>query len=408
MLLTLKIALRYLFSKKSHTAINAVSIVSVCGVAIATMAMICTLSVYNGFEGIITKLYSELDPQIEVRAKIGKTLQTTAPQIKKIETIEGVESVTPIIEDNALAVFGENQQPVIIRGVPENYSSVSGIEEALIDGTTEFYDSIPSVVIGVGVSNKLEVAANFIYPITLYAPKRLAKVNLVNPTTSFNTKQAYCTGVFSISQPEYDDNLIYLPISEAKQLFDYTTEASYLEIKVNDDRRVAAVKSQAEKILGEEYILKNRQEQNSEAYSMMAIEKWITFFMLLFVLIISAFNIIASVSMLIIDKSNNIKTLHNIGATDKFITKIFFNQGVLISLIGAIIGVVLGLALCLVQQYFGLLKMGSNFIVEYYPVKVVWSDILLVIVTVFTIGVLIAWMPVRYINSRLIKTKKQI
>ena len=250
------------------------------------------------------------------------------------------------------------------------------------------------------------MAPNFISPIFLYAPKRKAKVNLINPSASFNTNKVYCSGVFSISQPEYDDNLIYVPISVAKQLFDYTTEATQLEIKVSDAGSVDAVKTKAQELLGENYILKNREEQKSEAFSMMAIEKWITFFMLLFVLVISAFNIIASVSMLIIDKSNNIKTLHNIGATDKFITRIFFNQGVLISLIGAMIGVVLGLVLSLIQQHFGILKMGSNFIVEYYPVKVVWSDIALVMFVVLTIGVMIAWFPVKYINSRIIKTKK--
>lgn len=406
MFLSLKIALRYLFSKKSHTAINAVSIVSVCGVAIATMAMICTLSVYNGFEEIITSLYSELDPQIEVKAKTGKTIDTTAPEIEKLITIEGINAVTPVVEDNALAVFGEKQQPVIVRGVPENYTSVSGIEKALLDGELDFSDTIPHAVIGVGISNRLEVSSNFISPIYLYAPKRKAKVNMINPSTSFNTKSVYCSGVFSISQPEYDDNLIYVPISVAKHLFDYTNEATQLEIKVDNVNSIDAVKTKAQELLGDDYILKNREEQKSEAFSMMAIEKWITFFMLLFVLVISAFNIIASVSMLIIDKSNNIKTLHNLGANDKFITKIFFNQGILISLTGAIIGVVLGLVLSLIQQHFGILKMGSNFIIEYYPVKVVWSDIALVITVVLAIGIVIAWFPVKYINSRLIKTKK--
>ncbi|MBQ3575789.1 MAG: ABC transporter permease, partial [Coprobacter sp.] len=180
MLLSLKIAIRYLFSKKSHTAINAVSIVSVCGVAIATMAMICTLSVYNGFEEIISSLYSEIDPHLEVRAKAGKTLDTTASEVKLLTEIQGVEAVSPVVEDNALAIYGNKQQPVVIKGVPANYSSVNNIDDALIDGETMFADSIPYAVIGVGISNTLMVAPHFLSPIYLYAPKRKAKVNLIN------------------------------------------------------------------------------------------------------------------------------------------------------------------------------------------------------------------------------------
>ena len=403
MFLSLKIAIRYLFSKKSHTAINAVSIVSVCGVAIATMAMICTLSVYNGFEEIISSLYSEIDPHLEVRAKTGKTLDTTAPEVKRLTEIKGIEAVTSVVEDNALAVYGNKQQPVVIKGVPANYSSVNNIDDALLDGATMFADSLPYAVIGVGISNTLMVAPHFLSPIYLYAPKRKAKVNLINPSTSFNTRQVYCSGVFSISQSESDNKFVYVPIEVAKQLFDYTTEATLLEIKVTDEQNVGEVQKEVQNILGEEYVVKDRIEQKSEAFSMMAIEKWITFFMLLFVLVISTFNIIASVSMLIIDKKENIKTLHNLGSKESFITKIFFNQGVLISFIGAVIGVLLGLALSLMQQHFGILKMGANFIVEYYPVKVIWSDVLLVVAVVVAIGVLIAWIPVKYINSKLIK-----
>lgn len=403
MFLSLKIAIRYLFSKKSHTAINAVSIVSVCGVAIATMAMICTLSVYNGFEEIISSLYSEIDPHLEVRAKTGKTLDTTAPEVKRLTEIKGIEAVTSVVEDNALAVYGNKQQPVVIKGVPANYSSVNNIDDALLDGETMFADSLPYAVIGVGISNTLMVAPHFLSPIYLYAPKRKAKVNLINPSTSFNTRQVYCSGVFSISQSESDNKFVYVPIEVAKQLFDYTTEATLLEIKVTDEQNVGEVQKEVQNILGEEYVVKDRIEQKSEAFSMMAIEKWITFFMLLFVLVISTFNIIASVSMLIIDKKENIKTLHNLGSKESFITRIFFNQGVLISFIGAVIGVLLGLALSLMQQHFGILKMGANFIVEYYPVKVIWSDVLLIVAVVVAIGVLIAWIPVKYINSKLIK-----
>lgn len=406
MSLSLKIALRYLFSPKSHSAINAVSIVSVCGVAVATMAMICTLSVYNGFEEIISSLYSEIDPHIEIRAATGKTLQTTAPEVEQLYKIEGVEAITPVIEDNALALFGDRQQPVIIKGVPSSYSSVSDIDKSLVDGVTAFADTIPKAVIGVGVSNTLMVAPYFVSPIKIYSPKRMSKVNMLNPLASFNYADVYCTGVFSISQPEYDDQVIYVPISIAKELFNYTTEATQLEIKVSEGYDVENVKKEVMLTLGDSYIVKNRMEQKSEAFSMMKIEKWITFLMLAFVLIIAAFNIIGSVSMLIIDKKNNIKTLSDIGASQKFITQIFFNEGVLISAIGAVVGLIIGLILSLLQQHVGLLRMGSNFIVEFYPVKVIFSDVIMVLLTVTLVSVVTAWYPIKYLNSKILSKTK--
>lgn len=406
MLLSLKIAFRYLFSKKSHTAINAISMVSVCGVAVATMAMICTLSVYNGFEEIISMLYSEIDPQIEVRAKEGKTLQTTAPEIEKLYTLSVVDAVTPVIEDNALALYGNNQKPVLVKGVPENYPLVSGIDMALIDGEAQFADTIPYAVIGVGVSNDLMVAPYFETPIKLYTPKRKSKVNLVNPLSSFNSHNVYCSAVFSISQPEYDENVIYVPISVAQHLFDYTTEATVVEVKLKEGVAIEDAKSQVADILGAEYVVKDRKEQKADAYSMMAIEKWITFLMLAFVLVIAAFNIIASVAMLMIDKHKNIKTLHNLGATNDFISKIFFNQGVLISAIGAVVGIALGLILSLLQQHIGILKMSSDFIVDSYPVKVIFSDLLIVMAVVAVVGIITAGYPVKYISSKLLETNK--
>lgn len=404
--LPLKIALRYLFSKKSHSAINAISSVSVCGVAVATMAMICTLSVYNGFQGLIASLYSDINPQIEITAKFGKTIDTAAPEIAALQSLDGITAVTPVVEDNALAVFGERQMPVVLKGVPDNYQNVSGLRKALIDGNIAVGDTtFPHAVIGVGIANNLKVGGGFQSPMELYTPKRRAKVNMIDPMSSFNRGEVLCSGVFSVSQPEYDDKIMFIPIAVSRQLFDYTTEATSIEIKLAPEVNENKAKSRISELLGDTYNVKDRIEQQSQAFSMMQIEKWITFEILSFVLIIAAFNIVGSVSMLIIDKRDNINTLYNMGADSKLISRVFFTEGCLISAIGAAAGLVIGLALSLVQEHFGLLKMGDTFVVEAYPVKVMWTDIIAVIFIVSIVGIAAAWYPVKYLNSRILKFK---
>ncbi|MEG1573921.1 MAG: FtsX-like permease family protein [Bacteroidales bacterium] len=406
--LSFKIAIRYLFSKKSHSSINAISAVSVCGVAVATMAMICTLSVYNGFQEVIATLYSDINPQIEITAKEGKTIDTAISQIAALSEKDWIASVTPIIEDEALAVFGERQIPVTLKGVPDNYERVSGLNKALIDGCVAVGDTALSyAVIGVGVANNLQVGSGFMSPIELYTPRRKAKINMIDPMSSFNKGEVFCSGVFSVSQPEYDDKIIFVPINICRELFDYTTEASSLEIKLISGTNERQAKNDISELLGDGYSVKNRIEQQSQAFSMMQIEKWITLEILSFVLLIAAFNIVGSVSMLIIDKRDNINTLYNMGADSGLISKIFFAEGCLISAIGAAIGLIIGLGISLVQEHFGLLKMGDTFIVEAYPVKVIWTDIFAVIFIVSLIGFAAAWYPVKYLNSRTLKFKGQ-
>lgn len=404
MSLSLKIAVRYLFSKKSHTAINAISWVAVCGVAVSAMAMVCVLSVYNGFNLLITSLYTDIDPQIEITPVLGKTLDTESPAVDSLRLIDGVAAVVPVVSDNALAVGQGGQIPVTVKGVPDFYASVSGIGNTLLDGCLAFEDTLVSyTVLGVGVANAIKVGGGFSSPVELYAPRRMARVNMINPSSSFNKTEVFCSGVFSVSQPEYDDKFVFVPIREARRLFDYTTEATSIELRLSDGADTESVKKQAAALLGDGFSVKDIFEQQAEAFSMMKIEKWITFAILAFVMMIAAFNIVGSVSMLIIDKRPNVKTLYSLGADYPLISRIFLVEGFLVSAAGTVAGVVAGLLLSAVQEHFGLLTMGDSFIVEAYPVKVVWSDVAAVTAVVLAIGFAAAWYPVRYLTRRRLK-----
>lgn len=404
MWLPLKIAVRYLFSKKSHTAVNAISWVAVCGAAVSAMAMVCVLSVYNGFNQLITSLYSDIDPQVEITPLSGKTLDASSPAVDSLRFIDGVTAVVPVVSDNALAVGQGGQTPVTVKGVPDYYASVSGIGNTLLDGYLAFNDSSALyTVLGVGVANVIKVGSGFSAPVELYAPRRLARVNMLNPSSSFNRAELYCTGVFSVSQPEYDDKFVYVPISVARTLFDYTTEATSVELRLDDTADTERVKSEAAALLGGGFAVKDLFEQQAEAFSMMKIEKWITFAILVFVMMIAAFNIAASVSMLIIDKRPNVRTFYSLGADGTFISRVFLAEGFLVAAAGTVTGVAAGLILSSVQEHFGLLSMGDSFIVEAYPVKVVWSDVAAVAAATLVIGFAAAWYPVHYLSRRKLK-----
>ena len=317
MSLSLKIAIRYLFSKKSHSAINIISMVSICGVAVTTMALICTLSVYNGFQDLIASLYSSLDPQIKVIPATGKTLSLQDPSIKSLAEWQEIDAIAPVIEENALLIYRNRQMPVLLKGVPDNYSQVSNIDSILLDGNFFLKDSVANyATIGVGVANRLEVGAHYVYPLSVYTPKRKAKVNLANPSNAFNEDRMFATAVFSVNQPEYDDQMVIVPLDMAAKLFDYPQQASALEIKLKPKTNEKRVIASLSEHLGKDYLVKDRMMQQETSFRMMQIEKWMTFLILAFILMIATFNVIGSLSMLIIDKQNDIKTLQNLGADE--------------------------------------------------------------------------------------------
>lgn len=406
--LSRKIAWRYLFSKKSHSAINAISIVSVCGVAITTLALICTLSVYNGFTQLIGSLYSQIDPQIKITPREGKTLDTEAPELKQIASWPEVAIVSPVIEENALCQYKDRQQPVLVKGVPDNYTQLSHIEELITSGTFILNDGrVDYVSLGIGIAAQLGIATNTPYPVELYAPNRLGRVNLANPAQSFNSRRFFVAGVFCSNQAIYDDQLVILPLATAREMFSYTTEATAIELRLAPDYTEHAVAQKLKETLGDSYRVATHIEQN-DWYKWVQIEKWITFLILSFILMIATFNVIGALSMLIIDKKRDIDTLQKLGADDRLISRIFLAEGWLISAIGAGSGLILGVILCYLQQEYGLLKLGSTegmFITDAYPVRLELFDTLAVTAIVLILGFVTAWYPAKFLRKRLLAEK---
>ncbi|MFR9165353.1 MAG: FtsX-like permease family protein [Dysgonomonas sp.] len=403
--LSFYIAKRYLFSKKSHNAINVISLISVCGIAIATMAMICTLSVFNGFTDIAVKSFNTIDPDLKITAKKGKTLNPDAPELQSIRQLAGVKYISETIEENALLRYEDRQSPVLIKGVSENFEQMSKIDAVILDGHFALQEGdVQYGIIGAGLAVNLGIRANFVAPIEIYAPKRNVRVNLANPTTAFAREYIYPAGVFAINQQKYDDQVLFISLDLARKLFRYETEATSLDIKLSNPEDISSIKKEIKSAIGDNYNVKDRFEQQEEAFRMVNIEKWVTFFILFFILIIAVFNIIGSLSMLILDKKEDILILRNLGADNKLILKIFTFEGWMISLSGAVTGLLIGLTLCLLQQYVGLLKLGSSpgaFIVEYYPVVTKLSDIAIVFVSVLLIGLLAVLYPVNSLRRNL-------
>ena len=400
------IAWRYLFSKKSHSAINIISMVSVCGVALTTMALICTLSVYNGFQELIASLYSTLDPDIKIEPIKGKTFDISDTLFTDISKWENIEVWSPVLEENVLLVDRDKQMPALMKGVSDNFGQLTEIDKILLDGNFMLRDSIVGyATIGVGIANQLEAGARFVHPLQFYTPKRNVRVNMANPAASFNEGNLFVAAVFSVNQQEYDDQMVIVPLDFARKILDYTTEVSAIEIKLKPGADISGMISHLKEVLGENYTVKDRMMQQEDSFRMMQIEKWMTFLILAFILMIATFNVIGSLSMLIIDKKENILTLQSMGADDRLISKIFLTEGCLISAIGAVIGLVLGITLCLLQQHFGLLRLGEGtgaFVVDAYPVELMWVDVIAVMGIVSLLGFLSAWYPVRYMRSKLL------
>ena len=406
MWLSSTIAWRYLFSKKSHSAINIISMVSVCGVALTTMALICTLSVYNGFQELIASLYSTLDPDIKIEPIKGKTFDISDTLFTDISKWENIEVWSPVLEENVLLVYRDKQMPALMKGVSDNFGQLTEIDKILLDGNFMLRDSIVGyATIGVGIANQLEAGARFVHPLQFYTPKRNVRVNMVNPAASFNEGNLFVAAVFSVNQQEYDDQMVIVPLDFARKILDYTTEVSAIEIKLKPGADISGMISHLKEVLGDSYTVKDRMMQQEDSFRMMQIEKWMTFLILAFILMIATFNVIGSLSMLIIDKKENILTLQSMGADDRLISKIFLTEGCLISAIGAVIGLVLGITLCLLQQHFGLLRLGEGtgaFVVDAYPVELMWVDVIAVMGIVSLLGFLSAWYPVRYMRSKLL------
>ena len=405
------IARRYLFSKKSHNAINVISAISVCGVALATLALVCTLSVFNGFQDLVASFFTAFDPELKITAVQGKVFDGQDPAVRQLRGWPEVAVYSESVEDNAMVQYQDRQAMVVIKGVEDNFDRLTPIDSILFGrGEPLLHDEVAHYAIpGIQLLSILGTSIRFLDPLEVYAPKRGAKVNLANPAASFTTGHLFSSGlVFAVNQERYDASYILTSIDFARRLFQYTTEVSSVGLKLQPGTDIDALQQRIQKAVGDKYKVENRYEQQADTYRIMEIEKLISYLFLTFILMIACFNVIGSLSMLIIDKRDDVETLRHLGASDRQITRIFLFEGRMISFFGAFAGIVLGLLLCWLQQTYGLISLGNSgaFVVDAYPVSVHATDVVLVFVTVLAVGFLSVWYPVQHLSKRLLDKRQ--
>ena len=407
------IARRYLFSKKSTNAINVISLISVIGVAVGSMALIIVLSVFNGFHDLVASFFTQMDPQLKVVPVEGKTAPADDPILTEIRQLPEVDVATETVEDMALAVYYDKQSMVTIKGVDDNFDQLTHITEILYgDGEFQLHAAdLQYGIIGIRLAQELGANVRFGNYLRIYAPRRDGQLDLSNPSEGFMLDSLCSPGVvFSVRQAKYDRNYIIAPIGFARNLFAQQGMVSALELRLKDGSDIDAVKKKMARIAGKEYRVLDRFEQQADTFKIMQIEKIIAYIFLTFILVVACFNIIGSLSMLIIDKRDDVQTLRNLGADDRQISRIFLFEGRFIAVIGAVIGIGLGLLLCWLQQRYGFVALGESsgsFVVNAYPVSVHYTDVIVIFFTVIAVGWLAVWYPVRYLSRRLLADKSE-
>ena len=404
------IAKRYLFSKKSHNAINVISAVSVCGVALATLALVCTLSVFNGFQDLVATMFTAFDPELKITAVSGKVFDGQDERIQSLRQLPEIEVFSESLEDNAMVQYKGRQAMVVVKGVEDNFDRLTPIDSILYGrGELVLHDEVVDYAIpGIELVSVLGTGIRFLDPLEVFAPKRGSRINVASPASSFNSDYLHSSGlVFAVNQQKYDASYILTSLAFARNLFQYDTEVSSVDLKLKEGSNIYKVQENISQLLGEDFRVQNRYEQQADTFRIMEVEKLISYLFLSFILLIACFNVIGSLSMLIIDKRADVVTLRNLGANDETIKRIFLFEGCLISFMGALVGVVLGVALCLVQQEFGLISLGSGdsagaFVIDAYPVSVHIGDVVLVLCTVLLVGYLSVLYPVRYLSRKLL------
>ncbi len=395
------IAKRYLVSKKKQNVIHIISMISVIGVSLGTMALIIVLSAFNGLNGLISNLFGSFDPDLKITSVVGKTFMPNSSEFDQIKKMDKILFYTEALEDNALLKYGKRQRPAIVKGVGDDFALMTGIDTMMFDGKFILEQANREyAVLGRNVAGNLGIGLNFIDQINFYVPRRSAKMGL-NPTDAFKRTFLFPSGIFSI-QEEFDSQYVLVPIDFARRLFDRKEAVTAIEIKLKKLEQSDEVQEAIQNILGENFVVKNRFQQHDVLFKMMQSEKMAIFFILAFILIIASFNIVGSLSMLIIDKQNDIETLRSIGASKSLIQNIFLIEGWLISLLGAVIGTALGVLICYLQMEFGFVKIGSanSFIFSNYPIQIEILDVAIVFITVVVIGYLASKLPVRYLTKK--------
>lgn len=397
------IAWRYLFSKKGHNAINIVSGVSAAAVCVVTAAMVCVLSVMNGFGSLVEHMFSEFDPEIRVEATDGKYFRTDTLSIEQLRALPFVETVSEVVEETALVRYKDYQMPAQLMGVDSHFQEITHIDSILSDGHFSVHDrAFDRCVMGRGLASQLGMNAHFVGGVHLYAPKRTERVNMLRPDESFCHEVCFIAGTFAVNQVQYDDQLMIVSLPLARRIFQYDSlTVTSLSLRLQEGVNMRQAKRQMATVLGSGYKVQDRYEQQADFFRILKIEKFLTALLMAFILLIACFNVIGSLSMLIIDKREDIRILSNLGADQKTIRRIFLYEGWLISGLGALLGVVLGVAVCLLQQHFGWLKLGNgdDYVISAYPVLVQPTDILIVAAIVLLLGWVAAWYPTRQIKT---------
>jgi len=398
------IAKRYLFAKKSQNVINVISLISMVGVLTASMALLVVLSVFNGLHDFVGNLYGNFDPDLKVVPVSGKVVSLDTIDFNAIKELEGVEQISETLENQALLKFDKRRAPAIVLGVDSVFNQISRIDSIIVDGEFQLRHNQSNLgVIGGILADQLALRMNFVTPLVMYVPKRTGRINMMSPENAFRKEYINTSGIFMVRQVEYDSQYLIIGIEQARRLFEYddsVVSALYIKLKQADQSDL--VKKHIEHIADGQLKVLNREQQHEAFYKVMKVEKLMAFLILSFIMTIAAFNVIGTMSMLIFEKKESIFTLKSMGGDRKLITRIFLIEGLLISLLGVIIGLILGIILVLLQQYFGFIKFsgGGSFLVDAYPIKLIWSDVILVLVTVCIIAFLAAWYPVRVIVRR--------
>ncbi len=389
------IAKRYLISKKSNNAINVISWISIVAIAITTAALIIVLSAMNGLTTVVADLYHAIEPDLKITAINSKYMDDKEGLTKKIKTVQGIKGISYSIEENALMKLDERQAIITVKGVDDEFKNLTHFDTVVTEGTYRFkYEDQFYGVFGRGVAGRLGINVNdFVSPISIYAPIR-GKTESMNPEDAFNKLSISPAGIFALND-DFDYKYVLIDLKAAQQLFDCPDAFSIIEISVDDKTQLQSIQKKLQAVIGNQYLIKNRFQQNDVLFKTLETEKLWTFLILAFILVIATFNIIGALTMLIIEKKKDIKTLYNLGADQKFIQNIFMQEGFLITFVGAISGLIIGLIICILQQQFHLVAFEEEGVIPYYPIELQLKDFLWILGVVMGIGFLAALYPVR-------------
>lgn len=404
MKLPFHIARRYLFAKKSHNAINIISIVSVCGVIVCTAALICVLSVLNGFQDFYAALFTNFDPELKVIPASGKVFDMENERVQEVLSLPEISLASGVIEENAMIKYNNRQVFATIKGVSTDYGELVTIDSLVIDGRFVLTEGdVNYGLVGINLAYSLGLNVGFVAPLEIYVPKRDERINVANIFSSINIEYVFIGGVFRANSQLDDENILIIPIEIARSLYNYETEVSAIDLKLKDPGSLDKVKKKISDLLGEQYLVQDRYQQKEEVFRMVAVEKWMSFLILTFVLILALFNLVGSLSMLMIDKKADVNTLRSLGANDRMIRRVFLYEGWIITGLGALVGLTIGILLCLGQMHFGWIKLGYTegaFLTNVYPVKLQFMDVLITLSTVLVAGFLTSYYTVNSLGKR--------